>query len=96
VERDHPRVFPRPDILIIRTAKLGGPSATSRPVLLKRHPLQSHSAKQLCVSSYDDGGETHRDCANAHGQIESPADEKASCHRDGDKIIGGRPNQILP
>jgi hypothetical protein len=47
------------------------------------------------VSGYDDAGQTHCDRANAHGQIESPVDEKARCHRDGDKIIGGRPNQIL-
>src|SRR5207302_9336986 len=31
----------------------------------------------------------------AHWQIDSPADEKACCHRDGDEVICGRPNQIL-
>lgn len=29
------------------------------------------------------------------GRIESPSDEKARCHRDGDKVIDGSPGQIL-
>ena len=71
------------------------PFGTNRPEPLKRRALQLQSAKQLRVRSYDDGGETHRDCANAHGKIESPADEKTRCDRNGDKVIGGCPNQIL-
>ena len=31
MERDNPRVFPRPDILIIRTAKLGDRISTGLP-----------------------------------------------------------------
>ena len=49
---------------------------------------QFHPAEQLCIRGHDDGGETHCDCPNAHGQIESPSDEKASCDRDGKKVIG--------
>jgi hypothetical protein len=62
---------------------------------LNRPRLQFQSPKQLRISSYDDGGETHRDCANAHGQIKSPSDEKARCHRNSDKVMGGCPNKIL-
>ena len=60
--------------------------------LSEHRALQLQPAKQLCVRGDDDGGETHCDRANAHGQIESPVDENARCHRDGDKVIGGRPN----
>jgi hypothetical protein len=67
-------------------------SGTKRPVPLNRQRLQFQSPKQLRVSSYDDGGETHCDCTDAHGQIKSPSDEKARCHRDSDKVIGGCPN----
>ena len=51
-----------------------------------RRTLQLQSTKQLSIRGDDDGGETHRDCANAHGKIESPADENACCDRDGDKV----------
>ena len=47
-----------------------------------RQTLQLQSAKQLSIRGDDDGGEAHGNCANAHGQIESPADENASCDRD--------------
>jgi hypothetical protein len=50
-------------------------------VPLNRHRLPFQSPKQLRVSSYDDGGETHCDCADAHGQIKSPSGEKTRCHR---------------
>ena len=43
MERDKPRVFPRPDILIIRTAKLGGP-------YFYRPPPHDTSSKDLFVS----------------------------------------------
>ena len=57
--------------------------------------LQFLTTKQLCIRSHDDSGEAHGDCTNAHGQIESPSDQKASGDRDSDKVIGGRPNGIL-
>src|SRR5260370_15391992 len=62
---------------------------------LEHCALQLQSAKQLSVRGDDDGGEAHCDCANAHGKIESPVDENPRCDRDGDKVVGGRPNQIL-
>jgi len=43
MERDQPRVFPRPDILIIRTAKLGGP-------YFYRSPPHDTSSTNLFVS----------------------------------------------
>ena len=55
----------------------------NHPVRLKCHRPQLHSTKQLRVRRDDDGGETHCDCPNAHGHIESPTDEEARCHRDG-------------
>ena len=39
--------------------------------------LQFQAAKQLSVRGYDDGGQAHRDRTHTHGEIESPADEKA-------------------
>ena|ERR1700693_4097751 len=54
--------------------------------------LEFQSAKELRVRSHDDGGETHGDRANTHGQIESPTDKKPCCDRYGDKVINGRPN----
>ncbi len=46
--------------------------------------LQLQSAKQLRVCSHDDGRNAHRDCAHAHGEIESPMDEKAAGDRNSD------------
>src|SRR6266851_8775490 len=61
----------------------------------KCRALEFQPTKQLRIRSHNDGGEAHCDCTNAHRQIESPSDEKASRERDGDKGIRGRPNEIL-
>jgi len=60
-----------------------------------RYALQFQPAKQLCIRSHNDGREAHRHCTHTHGQIDSPGDEKTSCDRDGDQIIGCGPNEIL-
>src|ERR1700693_852225 len=57
--------------------------------------LQIQSAKELCVCSDNNSGETHRDCTDAHGEIESPVDEKTRGDRDSDQVISGSPNEIL-
>src|ERR1700687_1846079 len=75
--------------------RLSGIFARTDFSLLWGRALQVQPAKQLCIRGHDDRGEAHCDCTSAHGQIESPSDEKASRDRDGDKIIGGRPNEIL-
>ena len=57
--------------------------------------LQLNSAKQLSIRGYDDGGQAHRDRPHAHGEIESPVDQKAGSDRNSDKVVGRRPNQVL-
>src|SRR5258708_33045784 len=52
--------------------------------ILEGRALQFPSAKQLSVCSHDYGGEAHSDCADAHRQVESPSDKKASGAREGD------------
>jgi len=51
------------------------------------HTLQLQSPKQLRIHSHDHSGSAHGNCTDAHGQINSPPDEKASCNRDGDNVI---------
>ncbi len=52
---------------------------------------QLQSAKQLSVCSDDNRGEAHRNCADAHGKVEPPVDEKACGDRCGSpKLPQGR------
>jgi hypothetical protein len=53
VERDKPRVFPRPDILTIRTAKLGGPYFYRPPPHDTGVYLQSDPGRLTVSSSKD-------------------------------------------
>src|SRR5260370_3399613 len=52
--------------------------------------LQLESAKQLGICSHNYRRETHRDCTDTHGEIESPADEKAPGDRNGDQVVSSR------
>jgi hypothetical protein len=59
------------------------------------HTLQLQSPKQLRIHRHDHSRSAHGDRTDAHGQINSPPDEKASCDRNGDNVISSGPNQIL-
>ena len=71
---------------------LGGKHERDR---LARLAPQLQSAKQLRVCSNDDGRSAHRHGTDAHGEIKPPTDQKTSRNRNGEHVVGGRPNEIL-
>lgn len=53
------------------------------------------TAQKLGVQRDDHRRRAHGNRTDAHRQVDSPADEEPCCDRDGDQIVGRRPDQIL-
>src|SRR6266498_5758669 len=54
---------------------------------LKRRAPQFQATQQLRIRGHDNSGQAHRDRAYAHRQIHAPADQNASCHRNGNEVV---------